>query len=139
MATEEHGHQLTSFQLRIARPTNDIPAIVEFYRDVLGFEVLGQFTDHDGFDGVMLGHANAAYHLEFTCQPGHRAPPAPTAEHLLVFYVPDEKEWRAIVQRIEARQHRPVKSHNPYWDRSGRTYEDPDGYRIVIQNAASPV
>jgi hypothetical protein len=27
---------------------------------------------------------------------------------------------------------------NPYWDRSGRTFEDPDGYRVVLQNAPYP-
>ncbi|WP_371418616.1 hypothetical protein [Acidisoma sp. S159] len=26
-----------------------------------------------------------------------------------------------------------VASFNPYWDQLGRTYEDPDGYRVVIQ------
>ena len=30
----------------------------------------------------------------------------------------------------------PVTSLNPYWDRLGATYEDPDGYRVVLQNAA---
>ena len=30
-------------------------------------------------------------------------------------------------------------SLNPYWDVSGRTFEDPDGYRIVLQNAAWPL
>jgi hypothetical protein len=29
-----------------------------------------------------------------------------------------------------------VASFNPYWDRDGRTFEDPDGYRIVLQNSA---
>ena len=29
-----------------------------------------------------------------------------------------------------------VKSFNPYWDVSGRTFEDADGYRLVLQNAA---
>jgi hypothetical protein len=33
----------------------------------------------------------------------------------------------------------PVPSFNPYWDRAGLTFEDPDGYRVVLQNAASPV
>jgi hypothetical protein len=27
-----------------------------------------------------------------------------------------------------------VVSLNPYWDIRGRTYEDSDGYRIVLQN-----
>ena len=31
---------------------------------------------------------------------------------------------------------RAVASFNPYWERRGRTLEDPDGYRIVLQNAA---
>ena len=30
----------------------------------------------------------------------------------------------------------PVEAFNPYWDRLGKTFEDPDGYRIVLQNAA---
>jgi hypothetical protein len=30
---------------------------------------------------------------------------------------------------------RPVVSFNPYWERRGRTFEDHDGYRVVLQNA----
>lgn len=30
---------------------------------------------------------------------------------------------------------REVESFNPYWQRHGRTFEDPDGYRTVLQNA----
>src|SRR5262245_60103169 len=59
--------------LRVARPTDDLAALVPFYRDGLGFEVLFSFTDHDGFDGVMLGRKGAAYHLEFTRKAGHKA------------------------------------------------------------------
>jgi hypothetical protein len=31
-----------------------------------------------------------------------------------------------------------VPSRNPYWDRCGLTFEDPDGYRIVIANIGWP-
>jgi len=31
--------------------------------------------------------------------------------------------------------YKPVKPFNPYWDKKGRTFEDPDGYRVVLQNA----
>jgi hypothetical protein len=31
---------------------------------------------------------------------------------------------------------REVPSNNPYWDLQGRTFEDIDGYRVVLQNAA---
>ena len=122
--------------LRIARPTDDLPAVVKFYGDGLGLEVLYEFRDHDGFDGVMLGRTGAAYHLEFTRKVGHRAGRAPTDDNLLVFYLPDEADWRAAVARLEKAGHRPVPAFNPYWDRKGRTFEDPDGYRVVLQNAA---
>jgi hypothetical protein len=79
---------LTKAHLRVARPTDKLVEVVEFYTDGLGFEVLYQFTKHDGFDGVMLGHKDAAYHLEFTHKTGHRSGNAPTQENLLVFYLP---------------------------------------------------
>jgi hypothetical protein len=52
----------------------------------------------------------------------------------LVFYLPDEREWRAAVARLERAGNRPVESFNPYWDKRGRTFEDPDGYRVVLEN-----
>jgi catechol 2,3-dioxygenase-like lactoylglutathione lyase family enzyme len=124
--------------LRVARPSDDLDAVVRFYRDGLGFAVLGRFADHDGFDGVMLGHPRAAYHLEFTHKAGHQAGKAPTQDNLLVFYLPDRDEWQAAVDRLLGLGHQPVKAFNPYWDRSGATFEDPDGYRVVLQNAAWP-
>ena len=69
--------------LRVARPTDNLNDVVQFYRDGLGCEVLYEFKDHDGFDGVMLGHSGAAYHLEFTHKRGHTAGRAPTEDHLL--------------------------------------------------------
>lgn len=121
--------------LRVARPTDDLESVVRFYRDGLGFTVLYEFQDHDGFDGVMLGHAGAAYHLEFTHKQGHTAGKAPTDDNLLVFYLPDADEWRCAIDRLIAHGYQPVPAFNPYWDRLGRTFSDPDGYRIVLQNA----
>jgi catechol 2,3-dioxygenase-like lactoylglutathione lyase family enzyme len=131
-------HQLADLgkaHLRVARPTDDLAAVVAFYRDGLGFEVLYEFRDHDGFDGVMLGRRGAAYHLELTRKAGHAVGRAPTEDNLLVFYLPDAAEWAAAVARMEAAGYRPVPAFNPYWDRQGRTFEDPDGYRVVLQNA----
>lgn len=122
--------------LRVARPTNNLPALRRFYCDGLGLTQLASFTAHNGFDGLMLGHPGAPYHLEFTHQPGHVVGRAPTADNLLVFYLPDAEEWRAAVQRMEAAGFAPVASYNPYWDAQGRTFEDPDGYRVVLQQAA---
>jgi hypothetical protein len=53
-----------------------------------------------------------------------------------VFYLRDESQWQAAVDRMIAAGYEPVSSFNPYWDRAGRTFEDPDGYRVVLQNAA---
>jgi catechol 2,3-dioxygenase-like lactoylglutathione lyase family enzyme len=124
--------------LRVARPSDDLNAVVGFYRDGLGFAVLGEFKDHDGFDGVMLGHAGSAYHLEFTRWAGHRVGTAPTEDILMVFYLPDRGEWERAVARREGKGYRPVAAYNPYWDRRGKTFADPDGYRVVLQNAPWP-
>ena len=134
----ENPTALNKAHLRVARPTDNLPAVIAFYRDGLGFEVLSKFTDHEGFDGAMLGHRGAGYHLEFTHSAAHPAGRAPTQDNLLVFYLPDEAEWRTAVDRLEAAGYTAVAALNLYWDRHGRTFEDPDGYRVVLQNAAWP-
>lgn len=55
-----------------------------------------------------------------------------------MFYVPEEVEWKAAVARLEKAGYKAVKAFNPYWDRKGVTFEDPDGYRVVLQNASWP-
>ena len=124
--------------LRVARPTDNFDGVVRFYIVGLGLEELGSFENHDGFDGVMVGMSEAPYHLEFTRKRGHDAGRAPTRDNLLVFYLPDEREWQAAVDRMVAAGYSSVTSFNPYWDRNGRTFEDPDGYRVVLQHGAWP-
>ena len=121
--------------IRIARPTDNLEVLAQMYVQGLGFETLASFTNHDGFDGVILGQSNAPYHLEFTSQRGHAAGRARTRDHLLVFYVPERAEWELDCERLSASGFREVRSVNPFWDRDGRTYEDLDGYRVVLQNA----
>jgi len=127
---------MQGIKLRVARPTDCLEAVVRFYRDGLGFEVIAAFDDHDGFDGRMLGHPGAMWHLEFTHHRGHPVGRAPTQDNLLVLYLPDRIIWEAAVERMRAQGYLPVPSYNPYWDRQGATFEDPDGYRVVLQNAA---
>jgi len=129
---------LRSAHLRIARATDNLPEVVRFYRDGLGFDVLSSFADHAGFDGVMLGHAAAGYHLEYTHHRGESVGRASTEENLLVFYLPDRAEWQQLVDRLLAPGFPRVRSANPYWEERGATFEDPDGYRIVLENAAWP-
>jgi hypothetical protein len=122
-----------AWTLRVARPTNRLTEIAEMYRIGLAFETIGQFIDHDGFDGVILGHSGHAYHLEFTAKRGQIVDAIPTPEHLLVFYIPDPRQWDARCARMIAAGFRSVPSFNPYWDVGGRTFEDLDGYRVVLQ------
>ena len=101
----------------------------------LGLHVIGSFQDHEGFDGVMLGFADAGYHFEFTyCRP-HPVAPTPTQEDLAVFYVPDMSNWESACANMLAAGFKQVTSLNPYWELQGRTFEDEDGYRIVLQKA----
>ena len=85
---------------------------------------------------IMLGHPRAPWRLEFTRREGHAAGRAPTQDNLLVLYLPDTAEWRAAAQRMADAGFPPAASFNPYWDQRGLTYEDPDGYRVVLQNDA---
>lgn len=122
-------------KLRVARPTNNLVPLVHFYCEGLGLARLAGFAAHHGFDGVMLGHPGAPYHLEFTREEGQTVAPAPTAEHLLVFYFPDAAAWQAAVARLEKAGYAAVPPHNPYWAVQGRTFQDPDGYHVVLQQA----
>ncbi|TBW48241.1 hypothetical protein EZI54_21505 [Marinobacter halodurans] len=125
-----------SATLRIVRPTDHLAATTAMYRNGLGFQLLGSFRDHDGFDGAILGHPRHNYHLEFTHHRGTTVGRAPTPDNLLVFYVPERLDWEASCRRMLEAGFVPVESYNPYWDDAGRTFEDIDGYRVVLQNRA---
>ena len=124
--------------LRVARPTDQLARIVRMYVEGLGLSVLAEFVDHDGFDGAILGDSQelAGYHIEFTQQRGQVVGRASSAEHLLVFYIPDDMEWATACIRMARAGFGSVRSHNPYWDVQGRTFEDVDGYRVVLQNSS---
>ena len=102
--------------LRVARPTDHLAAIAAMYATGLDFTVLAEFHDHDGFDGVILGHPHQPYHLEFTTQRGHHVGKSPTQDHLLVFYLPDQAAWEASCARMLTAGFQRVPSYNPYWE-----------------------
>lgn len=141
---EAPGSQEPNMQphLRIARPTDRLDELAAQYCAGLGMVELGRFEDHAGFDGVMVGYADPAvggYHLEFTQEHGVRAGGSPSEEHLMVFYLPGAKRWQEACERMTAAGFQRVTSHNPYWDRHGRTFQDLDGYRLVLQNTEWPI
>jgi len=126
----------THLQFRVSRCVSEGIVIVQIFLSSGRSTALYQFTDHDGFDGVMLGHKDAGYHLEFTHKGNHYSGKAPTQENLLVFYLPGREVWQHAVKRLEDHGYESIRSFNPYWDQRGKTFEDPDGYRVVLQNAS---
>ncbi|MDX7987233.1 VOC family protein [Xenorhabdus sp. 12] len=123
--------------LRIARPTDNLIEVAEMYRKGLNLTVLGDFKDHENFDGIMLGHPNHSWHLEFTHHQNTHVGKSPTKDNLLVFYIEDELEWQEQIKSMQAAGFILVTSYNPYWDKNGKTFEDVDGYRVVLQHSAS--
>jgi len=119
-------------RVRVARPTDRLDAVVKFYRDDLGLPEIGSFRGHDGYDGVMLGLPGADYHLEFTSHRDGSPCPAPTRDNLLVLYLENRTAVERAAARLRERGHEPVEPDNPYWARYGVSFEDPDGWRVVL-------
>jgi catechol 2,3-dioxygenase-like lactoylglutathione lyase family enzyme len=115
-------------QVRVARHTERLNELVRFYRDGLGLPEIGGFRDHDGYDGVFLDLPGSGAHLELTAGGGHGAP-APHPESLLVLYLGDDETLRSAARRLGID---PVAPANPYWAEHGLTFEDPDGFRVVL-------
>lgn len=123
-------------QVRIARPTDCVDEVVRFYHDGLGLPVVASFRGHAGYDGVMLGLPGTAYHLEFTRHEHSSPGRAPSADNLLVLYMPDADAIAALVERLATLGYQPVPPENPYRCERGVSVEDPDGGRVVPMNTA---
>jgi catechol 2,3-dioxygenase-like lactoylglutathione lyase family enzyme len=120
-------------RIRVARPTDRLAEVVRFYTDGLGLEEIGSFEGHAGYDGVLVGLPRAEYHLEFTTRAEGSPGAAPSRDNLLVLYVGDERGRDEIAAQLRALGSEPVASENPYWaDAAGLTFEDPDGWRVVL-------
>jgi catechol 2,3-dioxygenase-like lactoylglutathione lyase family enzyme len=115
-------------QLRVARHTDRLDEVVAFYRDGIGLTEIGGFRDHDGYDGVFLDVPGTGAHLELTAGGRHGAP-APHPESLLVLYLGDDEAVRTVAARLGVD---PIPPANPYWAEHGMTFEDPDGFRVVL-------
>lgn len=118
-------------KFRSARHTLNLQPIIDFYCGILDLEILGEFHDHDGYDGVFIGNRDSDWHLEFTVseeKPNHR----PDEDDLLVFYAESEAELEHLTEKFRLNEVKEVIPKNPYWKNNGKTYTDPDGFRIVI-------
>jgi catechol 2,3-dioxygenase-like lactoylglutathione lyase family enzyme len=115
-------------ELRVARHTDRLGEVVGFYRDGIGLKQIGGFRDHEGYEGVFLEVAGTGAHLELTSGGGHVAP-EPHPESLPVLYLGDEEAVQVVAGRLGVE---PIPPANPYWADHGLTFEDPDGFRIVL-------
>ena len=118
-------------KLRVARHTNNLQAVIDFYTGLLGLQILGNFAGHDGYDGVFIGLPDMDWHLEFTVSneaPIHQ----PDEDDLLVFYPENNATFDSMMEIINKAGITEITAKNTYWQLNGKTFVDPDGYRVVI-------
>lgn len=108
-------------KFRIARPTNKFEEVIAFYEKGLGLKRIGEFYDHEGYDGVMFGLPDEEYHLEFTRHIDGSPCPAPTKDNLLVFYMSEDSEMKKMSKRLHTLGYDEVEPENPYWKDKGIT------------------
>ena len=126
-------------QIRFARPTDQLDAaVVRFYRDGLGLRASAGFADHAGYtrrDARAPGTAATTSSSPATPDgsPGRRR--APTTCSSSTSATPSGAT--AVAAQLRALGGAPVAAENPYWDAVGAlTFEDPDGWRVVLVPSA---
>ncbi len=122
-------------KLRVARHTTNLQPLIDFYTKVIGLEIIGEFKNHDNYDGVFIGGKDIAWHLEFTVS-NERTTHYPDDDDLLVFYAASKEEYDKITENIIANHIQQLAPKNPYWKENGITIADPDGFRLVIALSA---
>jgi catechol 2,3-dioxygenase-like lactoylglutathione lyase family enzyme len=120
-------------KLRVARHTNDLKKIKYFYIDILGFELLGGFENHNNYDGIFIGKPNLDWHLEFT-KSDKIAVFNFGEEDYLVFYPDNNSEYNAILEKISRNKIEFITSKNTFWNENGKIVLDPDGFGVIISN-----
>jgi catechol 2,3-dioxygenase-like lactoylglutathione lyase family enzyme len=117
-------------RVRIARASRDLIGAEKFYRQGLQFTLVDRFVNHAGYSGVILAMPGEAQ-LEITQHARGRAA-KPDADDLLVLYLPTAERLSRLRMRLERLGHASVQPANPYWLGGALTFEDPDGWRIVL-------
>lgn len=120
-------------KLRVARHTDDLEKIKTFYIDVLGFELLGSFENHDNYDGIFIGKPNLDWHFEFT-KSDKKANHFSDEDDVLVLYPETNSEYKKLINSLISYNILTITSNNPYWNVNGKMFLDPDGFRIIISD-----
>jgi catechol 2,3-dioxygenase-like lactoylglutathione lyase family enzyme len=116
--------------LRFVRSSRNYEATVEFYRDLVGLEVIDEFQDSYGEDGTIFGLPGWPTHLEVV-RSRDNTDPTYTFDDI-VFYLPDETAVQEATRLLRANGVKAVDPQHPYWDDwGGTTFLDPDGRKVV--------
>ena len=115
----------------------DMPASLAFYRDVLGFEVVGRSGPDDNCDWVLLRLADVHLMLNTAYEDNNERPPTPDASRVkahhdtaLFFSCPDVDETYDYL-RGRGIDLKPPKNA-PYGMRQ-LYLRDPDGFNLCFQ------
>ncbi|KAF2513853.1 VOC family protein [Flavobacterium foetidum] len=119
--------------LRVARHTDNLDEIEKFYVQILGFERLGSFENHDNYDGIFIGKPDLDWHFEFT-KSKTKANHIFDEDDVIVLYPKEILEYNHLIDNILRNNISTISSVNPYWNENGTMIQDPDGYRIVISS-----
>lgn len=117
--------------LRVARHTNDLKKVENFYVNILGFERLGGFQNHNNYDGVFIGKPDSDWHFEFT-QSKTEADHKFDDDDIIVLYPDTITKYNKLLESLLENDIKEITAINPYWNENGQMFLDPDGYRIVI-------
>ena len=117
--------------LRVARHTNNLKKIEDFYVNILGFERLGGFQNHNNYDGVFIGKTGLDWHFEFT-QSETKADHKFDEDDIIVLYPDTIRKYNMLLESLLENDIPRITAINPYWNENGQMFQDPDGYRIVI-------
>jgi len=123
--------RLPAVEVRIARPTDKLGEVLDFYCRDLGLPELYRTAAH-GYQVVMVGLPGDKYHLEFTSHADGSPCPAPSIDNLLVLYLESEQAAAIVAGRLSDLGYPDVEPENPYWDGRSITVADPDGWRVVL-------
>ena len=117
--------------LRVARHTNNLEKIEAFYVNILGFERLGGFQNHNNYDGLFIGKSDLDWHFEFTVS-NDKANHHFDEDDIIILYPTTILEYNNLLDNISNNNISIITSKNPYWNENGKMFFDPDGFRIVI-------
>jgi hypothetical protein len=117
--------------IRIARPAAHFAAAKKFWIEGIGLDLLGETdgTAEGGHALAFLGFPLASWHLELVDT--QEFMPVSTLEDLFVIYLAAPVD-EATIARIAAAGGTRVTARNPYWDKYGVSFKDPDGYLCVL-------